>query len=155
MIKKMVKQFKERNLVYGYISREIVPVFHDGLKTTNKTFLEFNTFFSNKDSELKEIPFESQNGKLVKFYKGFMGDIYNPKNTGKHMGDVNFSMNGFKQGLSYRKSDIAFVDKGSLYEVVLVTDKYVYSKNLESGVISIYKHEEMLKFKESGWLKIC
>lgn len=145
-IKKWLNYIENRKLTYGYIGRQILPVFHDRFRSTNKDFVEL----SEEARRIKKHGLETQDEVPVKFYKGFKEGLGGSK-KGKHIGDESFSVGGMIQGKVVRIMGGGFLETtDDVYEVVLVTDKFVYMKNLRVNWITIKSHAEIERMTDMG-----
>lgn len=146
MIKNLVKKFKERNLVYGAITSEIVPVFNDSFGSTNKTFTEFNLL-----DDTKNYPIEKQGEDPVIFKKGF-------ETNGIHHGDLEYMRNDLKAGMFIKVLNGGCLGNlTSVYKIVLITNNFIYLQDIESigDKVSIKSHEEIGRIREQDCLEVC
>lgn len=133
----LLNRFRTRNYGYGSIVQEIIPVFHDRFKISNKT----HKVFDKNDPLVNKLTMETQNGKKVQFHKEF-------EMNGEFIGCLEFSRDEIRPGLIYRSAGTGFLENGnSLSEVILVTDKFIYSKDIDSDFINILSHDEVERMK--------
>lgn len=145
---KIINYIESKNLRYGAITREVLPVFHDRFMRTTKYFTEL----TEDDNRLSKVTLETQNGVPVKFRKGFYTSY--EKGYGKHKGDLSFSKGGLTAGDIIKIVGAGYLENiNDTYEVILVTDRFVYIKNLSSNGFIIESHEEIQKMREMGGLE--
>lgn len=138
-IKDKLKEKEMKRAVYGAIIDEIIPVFHDSFETSNKEFLEIeqNSPLLKNEKYLSKL--ESQNGVLVKFKEGF-----EYLDFGEHYGDPHFTKEGFVQEMKFKIHNAGYFRSKDLEcKVVLVTDRFVYYRNLEEDYIDIISYNEI------------
>lgn len=148
VITKWIESIKSRNLRYGAITNEVLPVFHDRFMCTNKEFTEL----TEGDKRISKVTLETQGGVPVKFYKGF--DESFEKGYGKHKGDLSFSKGGVTAGDVLKVSGGGYLEnRNDIYEVILVTDRFVYIKNLGGNWFIIKSHDEIQRMRDMGGLE--
>lgn len=144
----IVDSIKKRNYRYGAITNEVLPLFHDRFMCTNKEFTELTL----DDKRIEKVQIETQNGKPVLFHKGF--NESSEKGYGKHYGDLTFSKSGLSHGDVIKIKNEGYLEnRDNIYEVILITDKFVYLKNLTGGWISKKSHEEIERMRNMGGLE--
>lgn len=137
-MKSIINKLFKRKHGYGAIVREVLPVFHCRFELTNK----FHKVFDKDDPLVNSLTMETQNGVNVEFDMDF-------ENNDKFIADSEFVVNEVKSGMIYETSNSGFMENiQSIHEVVLVTDRFVYSKNINFGGISILSHNEVEKMKK-------
>ncbi|HHT96358.1 MAG TPA: hypothetical protein GXZ90_00460 [Clostridiales bacterium] len=141
-LNKIVNKIKNRNYRYHCILSETLPVYHDSFRTTDKNVIILN----QNDDRINRLRLESQNGKPVKFHREFDS---NKRHLGKHTGNPEFTWNEIKQGQIYGVTGAGFLeDENHIYEISLITDEYVYFKNLEINYIYPRSYKEIKLMKE-------
>lgn len=147
---KIKKWFDSKRFRYGTIANEILPRFHDHFMSTNKEFLELE--FDSKELFLHEL--ETQDGVPVIFFKGFSNIYSYGKKLGKHKADLKFEVNGMKAGRVIKLSNQGYLgNHQSIYEIILVTDRFVYMKEVKGKYMSIKSHRELNEMEKFGCLK--
>ena len=145
LIKEWLKKRSSKNLRYGAISRQYLPQFHDKYMTKNKDFVELE----ENDRRIEKLTLEKQDGVPVMFYTGFKDGF--DKNHGKHKGNPEFTVGGVTQGNLLRMVGGGYLGNlDDISEVMLVTDGFVYLKNLDNGGIIPYSHDEIETRRVSG-----
>lgn len=140
---------KEKNYAYRAIVSETLPVYHDRFRSTNKNTISID----ETDDRFNKVRLESQGGTPVKFHKDF--DYRESKNFAKHTGNEEFEMHGMKQGLIMKISGEGFLEnENDIYEAVLITNEYVYLRNLRYNTIYPKSYEEIKRIKDYNALEI-
>lgn len=144
----IIDLIRKRNYRYGAITNEVLPLFHDRFMCTNKEFTELTL----DDKRLEKVQIETQNGEPVFFHKGFNESF--EKGHGKHYGDFTFSKSGLSHGDVVKIKNEGYLEnRDNIYEVILITDRFVYLKNLTGGCISKRSHEEIERMRSMGGLE--
>lgn len=148
LLSKMKNKIENKDYRFQAITSEFHPVFGDRFGVTNK-----RTVLLTEDDDLMGLTkLVSQNGEPVKFHKDF--DRYS-KNKYKHKGNLDFEINGVKSGMIYELKRTGYLENdNSMYEVILVTDDYVFTKLLGYGGIIIHSHNEIERFKNMNEFNI-
>lgn len=145
LIKGWIEKVRDRNLIYGSIAREYLPVFHGKYMIKNKDFVEL----SEDDRRIEKLKLEEQDGVPVKFHKGFEDSF--SKGYGKHKGNPEFTAGGITQGDVIRIAGGGYLENGDeIYEAILVTDRFVYMKNLTNDGIIPFSHDEIDMIRNMG-----
>lgn len=140
-LSKIIK--KKYNYEYYSIVSETLPVYHDRFRTTNKNIVTL----LETDDRFNKLRLEEQNGIPVEFHKEFNNKI--SKHFGKHTGLPDFQLEDMKQGLIFEVKGQGFLENlSSVYEVVLVTDEYVYVRNLQHNLIYLKSYKEIKRMKD-------
>lgn len=126
-----------RKVKYGTVSEKVVPLFTNGFHKGNRHFTEVD------EEDLMEYDVETQNGIPVRFNTGFLET--SKRNYGKHNGDKNFKVENLGQGFEFSLVDME--NKSNIYEVLLVTDEYVYINDPVNEGIIIKNHKELRDLK--------
>lgn len=123
-IMKLFKKKPKVNYKYGAIVSEVIPMFHDKFRSSNKTFKLI-------DGNCSVI--EAQNGKPIMFESSAEEVIEYSSKDLKHTGCPDFTFNGMRENLMYVVHGEGYMENyKNTYKVVLVTDRFVYSKNIQS-----------------------
>lgn len=147
LVKSLLTKARERNMLYGAVVREYIPVFHDKYMSKNKDLKIIEDLFV----EHFKHQLETQNGIPIKFHKLFNETMYLPENF--HNGDLSFEKNGRKVGMKITMNGQGFLGNlSNTYIVELVTDKYVYLKNIEYNIVTLKSHEELDTIQSMGGL---
>lgn len=150
LIVKLLRKGRERNYEYRSIISETLPVYHDRFKSTNKNTITL----SEEDDRFTKVNLEKQGDTPVKFHKNF-SDSGN-KGFGKHTGELDFEMEGIRQGQIIEVDGCGFLENSnSVYEVILVTNKYVYLRNLEFNTIYPSSFKEIERMKDLNAFKVA
>lgn len=140
---------KKYNYEYYSIISETLPIYHDRFRTTNKNIVKF----LETDDRFNKLKLEEQNGIPVEFHKEFKEKT--SKHFGKHTGLPDFQFEDMKQGLIFEVEGQGFLENSSsVYEIVLVTDQYVYVKNLEHNLIYLKSYKEIKRMKDLNALHL-
>ena len=140
---------RRRNYEYYSIVSETLPIYHDRFRTTNKNIVKL----SGTDDRINILKLETQNGVPVEFHKEFKEN--SSKHLGKHTGSSDFQVGDMKQGLILEVKGEGFLENmNSIYEIVLVTDQYVYTRDLEHNYIYPKSHKEIKGMKDMGALHL-
>lgn len=136
---------------YGYIIvKEVLPIFYDYAKTTNKTVFRLEksieknkaVFISDASSEIKVFSnsdFVTQNGKPIRVYDFIFK---------KGEFDINFQKEGYKVGDIYQFLGLGYLGNLDCRGVIkLVTDQYVIFDGGKSIFLYSYKELELLHKK--------
>lgn len=167
IIKKLFKFLTKKHYRFLMIANEILPIYHDKFRTTNKTIVlvenqekvfgsvavvvegrEYSKTFNEIRSKYKKvhtnINLECQHGNPIQIYKNFK----------KHTGDSNFTLNDFKEGMILEINGLGFLgDIKVVKNIFLVTDKHVFVQNILDKGVGCYNHEELQRLKKYGSLK--
>lgn len=140
---------KKHNYEYYSIVSETLPVYHDRFRTTNKNIVKL----LETDDRFNKLMLEEQNGVPVEFHKEFKEK--SSKHFGKHTGLSDFEVEEMKQGSIFEVKGEGFLENSnSVYEVVLVTDRYVYVRNLEYNFIYLKSYKEIKRMRDMNALHL-
>lgn len=140
---------KEKHYAYRAIVSETLPVYHDRFRSTNKNTISID----ETDDRFHKVDLESQENIPVKFHREFNNN--SNKNFAKHTGNKEFEMHGMKQGLIIKISGGGFLEnENDIYEAVLITNEYVYLRNLRYNTIYPKSYEEIKRIKDYNALEI-
>lgn len=141
----MLDFIKNVNYRYAYIKVHGVPVFADRYRLANKSL------YSLKGTEelYRYVDKETQRGKEVLFHKNFYR-FNRMKRNYKHKGDLGFNKDGLYVGDVFEVGNRGYMENVSVYmKIILLTDKYVYGRNIEDGFLGIYSYEEVKRMIKS------
>lgn len=139
---------KNRNYRYHSIVSQTLPLYHDRFKTTNKNTIKLEY----GDYRLAKVNLESQDGVPIQFHKNF-GDNSN-KNFCKSTGSLGFQKNGMEHGMVINIEGVGFLEnEDSVYDVVLVTDEFVYMRNMEYNSVYPKSYREIEKMRSLNAFK--
>lgn len=143
----VINPIVKRNRRYGAITSQVVPLFSDRFNTTNKEFTKLKV----NDDRVDAVTLETQDGKPVLFHKDFKAF---GRKSSKHYGDLSFSRLGLKHGQVVTILGIGYLEnRDSTYEVILITDRFVYLKDLSSGSVTEKSHKEIERMRRMNGLK--
>lgn len=145
-IKQSIEDKKEavENMNYRYhsIISQVLPVYHDRFRTTNKNTIKITA----DDDRMTKVNLESQDGTIIKFHKDF--DNSSSGGFGKHTGLPSFQKDGIEYGMIVNINGNGFLEnENSVYEVILLTDRFVYMRNLQYNSIYPHSYEEIERMK--------
>lgn len=133
---------------YHSIVSQTLPLYHDRFGTTNKNTVEL----SYGDDRITKLNLESQDGVPIQFHKDF--GQKSSKNFCKSTGSLDFQKNGIEHGMIINISGNGFLEnEDSVYEVVLVTDEFVYMRNMEYNSVYPNSYREIEKMRSLNAFK--
>lgn len=153
LLNKLLNKIDEIDKIHNYeyysIVSETLPIYHDRFRTTNKNIVKL----LDTDDRFNKLTLETQNDVPIKFHKEF--EEKTSKHFGKHTGLPDFQIEDMKQGLIFEVEGQGFLENSSsVYEIVLVTDQYVYVKNLEHNLIYLKSYKEIKRMKDLNALHL-
>lgn len=139
------KEIRDRDYRYMAIPSETLPLYHDRFRSTNKNKI----MLEKNDERVGKMLLESQDDNLIEFHKDFNDNPVKTKHPIKlHDGNPEFTKEGMKQGDIYKVLGQGFLEnQNSTYEVALVTNNYVFMKDLLSNNIYPYSYKEINRMK--------
>jgi len=138
--KKLMKRFAMRNYKYIGVKVKGIPMFPDRFNRPNKDIV-----LVGKNEKYVSVIVQKQGDKVIQVHEKFThGKV-------KHNGDPEFEVNGVRQGQVYHLTGLGFMgDLEFMRKVILVTNDYVFLRDLEYGGINCSTHDEVKEMKEYG-----
>lgn len=152
LLNKLLNKIDEIDKIHNYeyysIVSETLPIYHDRFRTTNKNIVKL----LDTDDRFNKLTLETQNDVPIKFHKEF--EENSSKHLGKHTGSPDFQIEDMKQGLIFEVKGRGFLENiNTIYEIVLVTDQYVYVRSLEHNYIYPKSYKEIKRMKDMNALQ--
>lgn len=132
----IVNKIIKRNHKYIGIRIIGVPRFSDKFNNTNKEIKQID-----RDAKYVSMEIEKQGNHVIEVKKSIK----------KHNGNPAFEVNGVKQGNVYHTTGRGFLGNiEGTEEILLVTNNFVFIRNIDEGYENCHTHEEIARMKDYG-----